>query len=395
MASTRSRVSGSEDGGTGRDVAPRRAVARATHGARPYLLPPSSRSPLDSRRQRVYWKKRGSCAASPTPHAFDEDLLRDDELTARLMQAPVGFATAEGPEMVFTAANARYLAMVSRTDVVGKRWIDVFTELVGTSTHDAVRAACQGETVELHEFSIPLVRDGETREGFFTFSLYPVHDAADRPNGFVVIAVDVTDNVVRRREAETLAAKLHDSEARYRTLFASMDNGYCLIQMIANAEGEWCDYRFLEANPAFIRHTGLPDPVGKTIVELAPDISTSWFRRSSFADVCERAEIAPGERDDRASDWGTANPPRHSRLRRSSDEVVGQAFARSAGRCVRARRVCSGGRGLPRPRRQLGQGPRRGRWHLGGCGDLRSGDQTAAAGQREVQGLIRAGNGAA
>jgi PAS domain S-box-containing protein len=200
------------------------------------------------------------------------------ELEAKLHSAPVGFAVVEGPEMTFTQANARYLEMVSRSDIVGRRWVDVFPELVGTPTHDAVSKASEGAPFHVEEFAIPLVRDGVQRESFYTFNLDPTRDRDGRVNGFVCIAVEVTELVVRRREAEALAARLRASEARYRAVFEAVDDGFCLMQLIFDGEGKPTDYRFLEANEAFMRHTGLKDPIGKTARELVPDLDESWFR---------------------------------------------------------------------------------------------------------------------
>ena len=67
------------------------------------------------------------------------------------------------------------------------------------------------------------------------------------------------------------------SEERYRTLFASIDDAFCLLELIVDAQGQVVDYLFLEANAAFEVQTGLRAPVGRTIRQLAPGISTSWF----------------------------------------------------------------------------------------------------------------------
>ncbi|MDO9019759.1 MAG: ATP-binding protein [Deltaproteobacteria bacterium] len=72
-------------------------------------------------------------------------------------------------------------------------------------------------------------------------------------------------------------AALQTSEARYRTLFASIDDGFCLIQMLFDAAGRPVDYRFLDANAAFAEQTGLRDAVGHTARALVPDLDASWF----------------------------------------------------------------------------------------------------------------------
>ena len=72
-------------------------------------------------------------------------------------------------------------------------------------------------------------------------------------------------------------AALRESEARYRALFDSIDEGYCIIEMIFDEQNTPVDYRFLEVNPSFEKQTGLVDAVGKRMRELAPRHEEHWF----------------------------------------------------------------------------------------------------------------------
>ncbi|MBX9581602.1 MAG: PAS domain S-box protein [Gemmataceae bacterium] len=72
---------------------------------------------------------------------------------------------------------------------------------------------------------------------------------------------------------------VHDrraAEERYRTLFESMDQGFCVAEMVFDPAGRPEDYRILEMNPAFERHTGLRGVVGKSVAEFAPDLDRFW-----------------------------------------------------------------------------------------------------------------------
>lgn len=69
------------------------------------------------------------------------------------------------------------------------------------------------------------------------------------------------------------------AEVRYRQLFDAIDEGFCIIELLFDAEGEPVDYRFHEANPAFTRHTGLADVVGRTVRALVPGLERGWFQR--------------------------------------------------------------------------------------------------------------------
>ncbi|MGE0732609.1 MAG: SpoIIE family protein phosphatase [Acidimicrobiia bacterium] len=82
------------------------------------------------------------------------------------------------------------------------------------------------------------------------------------------------DEAARVRQAgiEVLA----ESESRLRTVFAAIDDGYCLCEMIVDANGDPVDYRFLETNALFETMTGLADAVGRTALELVPDLEAVW-----------------------------------------------------------------------------------------------------------------------
>jgi PAS domain S-box-containing protein len=84
-------------------------------------------------------------------------------------------------------------------------------------------------------------------------------------------------NADLERRMEERTAALHASEARYRLLFNSIDEGFCTIEMIFDEQERPVDYRFLEINPSFERQTGLHDAVGKTMREFAPQHEQHWF----------------------------------------------------------------------------------------------------------------------
>src|SRR5258708_9752972 len=67
------------------------------------------------------------------------------------------------------------------------------------------------------------------------------------------------------------------SEARYRTLFETLIEGFCTIEMIFDANGRPVDYRLLDINPAFEKETGLRNAQGKSMRELAPNHEAHWF----------------------------------------------------------------------------------------------------------------------
>ena len=82
---------------------------------------------------------------------------------------------------------------------------------------------------------------------------------------------------LRLRERRDFEQRLEAKEERYRALFESIDEGFCVIKLLRDPQGEVADYRFEEANEAFTMHTGMRDAVGKTMRELVPDHDAHWF----------------------------------------------------------------------------------------------------------------------
>lgn len=94
--------------------------------------------------------------------------------------------------------------------------------------------------------------------------------ADGKPERMIGISIDITEEVTTRLIIE-------ENEAKYRRLFQSMDQGFCIIEMIFDADYEPCDYRFIETNPVFEEQTGLKGAVGKTARELVPGLEKHWF----------------------------------------------------------------------------------------------------------------------
>ena len=72
---------------------------------------------------------------------------------------------------------------------------------------------------------------------------------------------------------------LRASEERYRSLFNSIDEGFCVIEMLFGAEGNPLDYLFLETNPAFEKQSGLQNVIGKRARTLEPRYEDRWADR--------------------------------------------------------------------------------------------------------------------
>ena len=93
------------------------------------------------------------------------------------------------------------------------------------------------------------------------------------PEGGFGVVCYFRDIAERKRKEEAM----RESEERYRNLFNSMDEGFCIIEMIFDAQQKAVDWQFLEVNPSFEKQSGLPEIAGKRMRELAPDHEEYWF----------------------------------------------------------------------------------------------------------------------
>src|SRR4029079_14147833 len=91
--------------------------------------------------------------------------------------------------------------------------------------------------------------------------------------GNEVIQCNIRDVTARMQAEESLRR----SEERYRDLFNSIDEGFCIIEMFFDKNGKADDYRFVEVNPGFEKQTGLHDATGKRMRSLVPELEPEWF----------------------------------------------------------------------------------------------------------------------
>ena len=131
---------------------------------------------------------------------------------------------------------------------------------------------------------VPFETEIESTDGrWLMMRVRPYRTIEDRIEGAVVSFVDISG--LRGAEQRQV-----ESEARYRLLFDSIDQGFCVVQMILATGGQPDDYRFLEVNRAFIKHTGLANPVGRTMREIEADHPSAWFEAYRRVVTTRRAE---------------------------------------------------------------------------------------------------------
>lgn len=189
------------------------------------------------------------------------------------MNAPVIIGILKGDDYVIELANEGLLEVWGRTaDVIGKPLLQALPELAEQGFIGLMeRVRETGEPFYAYEFPIKLNRFGKDEVLYFDFVYKPVYEntKSSKASGIISVGHDVTAQVIARH-------RIQESEAKYRSLFASMDQGFCVLEMIFDDKEEPLDYRFLETNPVFEKQTGLADAVGKTALELVPNLEKKW-----------------------------------------------------------------------------------------------------------------------
>jgi PAS domain S-box-containing protein len=97
---------------------------------------------------------------------------------------------------------------------------------------------------------------------------------------------------IERAHAE---GALRESEANYRSLFESVGQGYCDLELVRDGEGRVVDLRYLKFNPEFERIFGISvaQAEGRMASEVFPDLERWWidrYERVARAGAPERIE---------------------------------------------------------------------------------------------------------
>jgi PAS domain S-box-containing protein len=90
---------------------------------------------------------------------------------------------------------------------------------------------------------------------------------------YLLAGMHVTEQEVLRQK-DVLAQKVFN---KYHTIIHSRDDGFCILELLLDAQQRPVDWRYLETNPVFEQQSGIENPVGRTIRELVPTIEPFWL----------------------------------------------------------------------------------------------------------------------
>src|SRR5262249_2218456 len=93
----------------------------------------------------------------------------------------------------------------------------------------------------------------------------------------IALLEEVAERLFTRIERARGDAALRESEGKYRTLFDTIDEGYCVMEVIRGADGRAIDLVAREVNRAWENKTGIPDPLNRRMSELLPNLEEHWL----------------------------------------------------------------------------------------------------------------------
>jgi len=160
---------------------------------------------------------------------------------------------------------------------LGRAFSDVWEE-VWSEYRPMIEATLAGQAQHFVDRPVALVGRRGRPLSWFTFSWTPLRDVDGSIAGIYCAATETTEKVLAESSLlESKEAALRASELRYRTLFDSIDEGFCIIEMKYDDTGRPNDYRFIEVNPAFEKQSGLKNATGRWMLELVPEHEQRWF----------------------------------------------------------------------------------------------------------------------
>lgn len=212
-------------------------------------------------------------------------------LACRLLAEWLGVDRAYFVDLDWTLGSARVLCDQVRDDarsLVGEHAIDDFGWTIDIlRDHDSMRVSDMRRAAFLPDqqraaaealgivavAAVPLVKEGVLQAALCVTTSHP----RQWRDGEIDILRGVASRIWAAVQAAQADRKRRESDARYRLLFNSIDQGFCVIRVDFAANGRAHDYTFLEVNAAFERQTGLSDAQGCSARTLMPDLEDVWF----------------------------------------------------------------------------------------------------------------------
>jgi PAS domain S-box-containing protein len=237
----------------------------------------ASREELLARIAALEAERDGTSGSADGVQEQTESLMRNAQRLRSLADTAPAMLWVTDSENRCTFLSRAWYEFTGQTEAEGAGfgWLD--------AVHPDDRERAEHDFMVMSAQRLPLSLDHRLRryDGSYRWVVdegRPRFDENGDWRGYVGAVIDVHD---RTRVAEAL----RKSEIRYRALFDSIDEGFCIIEVLRDQQRQPIDYRFLETNPAFVKQTGLENAIGRTARSLLPDLEQHWIE--TYGEVAE------------------------------------------------------------------------------------------------------------
>jgi PAS domain S-box-containing protein len=134
-----------------------------------------------------------------------------------VQQAPVAIGTLNGPVHIVESANDMMLSYLGKThEIIGQPLSTALPEAYEQPLIELLdQVYASGEFHTAEERTASFYHNGLLKKRYFTYIFQPIKDEQEETRGLIVAAIDVTTQVIARKEAEA-------SEKRFRFLLDAM-----------------------------------------------------------------------------------------------------------------------------------------------------------------------------
>jgi len=165
---------------------------------------------------------------------------------------------------------------------------------------------------------VPLVKEGRL-VAFLALHQSEPRTWSDEEIALTIEVADRTWDVAERSKTERA---LRQIEEKYRALFDTIDEGFCIAEVVQGDDGRVTGMRYREVSHAFERHTGLRDVVGKSSDALFPNFEPCWL--DAVTRVIQTGK--PERLENFQSDLGRWYSVHYSRVGGEGSRLLGVVF---------------------------------------------------------------------
>ncbi|OQP48154.1 hypothetical protein A4D02_05385 [Niastella koreensis] len=186
------------------------------------------------------------------------------------MQAPAAIVILNGPDFIIEFANEQLYKSWSRNaEIIGKPLLEVLPELKDQAFPALLRKVMEtGEPYYCPEEKAVLLKDGKPVNVYYDYVYKPILETGKKASGVIVMANDITEQVLARKRAEENEVALRlarDESERQKRLYEAITRSTPDLIYVFDL-----NYRFIYANEALLTMWGLTweQSKGKKLLEV-------------------------------------------------------------------------------------------------------------------------------